>query len=400
MPGRNTFVVHSGKRCPGGSGKRNIMAKDLIYGKNIAIIGAGPAGLTLARLLQLRGGKVAVYEREDAAIWEARGGSLELQQTAGMPAMKATGLLDQLELIHRPERTRLKMYDKYKTLILEIPPATAAGYEPEAERKDLYRVLSDALEPDTIHWGYDFKTLTVKDNRYELQFEHKEKVTADIVIGADGARSRLRPFLTPVKAGYTGTTLIHGMVEQPAMQCPELYGMVNKGTLFAVGNRKSIIVQEKANGNLEFYCSARQPEDWITTADIDFRSKPAVIRYLEDFYAGWNPVFYQLFAAAKRLVPRPVYATPVTQSWETQPNITLIGDAAHVIPSFASAGINMAMQDALVLAERLCDGTHKSIGAAISAYEQEMLARTARVQIQVRDSEHIFHTHTSMEHLF
>lgn len=379
---------------------RNIMAKDLIYGKHIAIIGAGPAGLTLAKLLQQQGAQVAVYEREPAQVWEARGGSLELQQAAGFQAMEATGLIGQLNLVHRPESARLKMYDKYKALILEIPPVADSGCDPEIDRKDLYRVLSGSLEPGTIHWEYQFKTLTVKDNRYELQFDHKENVTADIVIGADGAQSRLRPFLTPVKAVYSGTTLIHGVVEQPKVQCPELYKMVNKGTLFAVNNGKSIIVQEKANGNLEFYCSARYPEDWISTSGIDFKSKPAVVNYLEDFYVGWNPVFYQLFAAARHFVPRPVYATPVTQSWETQPNITVIGDAAHVIPSFASAGINMAMKDACVLADNLCNAGHKSIGAAISTYELEMLARTAKVQSQVRESEHIFHAHTSMEHLF
>lgn len=376
------------------------MEKDLIYGKSIAIIGAGPAGLALARLLQQRGARVAVYERETAAAWGARGGSLELQQAAGLKAMEATGLLEQMELVHRPESARLKMYDKYKALILEIPPAAAGGYEPEADRKDLYRVLSASLEPGTVHWAYHFKTLVVNEGRYELRFEHQEPVIADIVIGADGAQSRLRPFLTPVKAAYSGTTLIHGVVEQPAEHCAELQQMVNKGTLFAVGTGKSIIVQEKGNGNLEFYCSARYPEDWIQASGIDFSTKQAIAHYLEDFYTGWNPVFYRLFAAAKRLVPRPVYATPVTQSWETQPNMTVIGDAAHVIPSFASAGVNMALLDAFVLANSLSSGMHKSIGAAINAYEQEMLARTAKVQSHVRDSEHIFHTHSSMEHLY
>ena len=376
------------------------MAKHLVSEKSIAIIGAGPAGLTLARLLQLQGATVAVYEQGTEANITARGGILELHAGSGLKAMTATGLTDQLNLISRPESARLKMYDKYKALILEIPPAATAGHEPEADRKDLYKALLGSLVPGTVHWEHHFKTLSVKENRYELGFEHEESITADIVIGADGARSRLRPFLTTVQAVYSGTTLVHGIVVQPEQQCPEICSMVNKGTLFAVSNGKSIIVQEKGNGNLEFYCSARYAEDWAGTCGIDFGANAAVISYLEDFYTGWNPVFYKLFAAAQRFVPRPVYATPVTQSWKTQPNVTLIGDAAHVIPSFASAGINMAMQDAYVLAGCLCSGAHKSIGSAIAAYEQEMLARTARVQNQVRDSEHIFHTHSSMESFF
>lgn len=374
------------------------MAQELLQGKTVAIIGAGPAGLTLARLLQQQGAIVAVYEKEADAESAARGGTVELHAGAGLRALELTGVAGALDFVHRPESTRLKMFDKYKTLILEVPPA-ASSHHPETGRKELCLALAASLQPGTVHWGSRFQTLTVKDNRYELQLEDGSVAAADIVIGADGLNSRVRPFLTPVKPTYSGTTLIHGVVTHPAAQCREIYDMVQQGTLFAVGNGKSIIVQEKGNGSLEFYCSAGITEEGLAEAGIRFGHNKSVVQHLETLYAGWNPVFYELFAAARSFVPRAVYATPVTQTWKTQPNITVIGDAAHVIPSFAGAGINMAMQDACELAAQLSGG-HKSIGAAISAYEQEMLARTARVQIEVRDSEHIFHTHTSMESLY
>ncbi len=376
------------------------MATELLYGKNIAIIGAGPAGLTLANLLQQQGATVAVYEREQDAVTAARGGIMELHTDAGLRALAQTGIEDKVTLVHRPESTRLKMYDKYKALVLEVPPGAAGAHYPETDRKAFYLALAATLAPGTIRWGRQFQTLAVKDNRYELQFVQGDREMADIVIGADGARSSIRPFLTPVAATYTGSTLIHGITPNPAVACPELYAMVQRGTLFAVGNGKSIIVQEKGNGSLEFYCSIGATPEGQVAAAIDFSDRKAVVRQLEDDYSGWHPAFYELFASAAAFIPRPVYATPATQHWKTQPNLTLVGDAAHVIPSFASAGVNMAMLDACELAGQLTNGRHKSIGAAINAYEQEMLARTARVQLEVRDSEHIFHAHTSIESLY
>ncbi|PSK88805.1 FAD-dependent oxidoreductase [Taibaiella chishuiensis] len=376
------------------------MVKELLYGKNVAIIGAGPAGLTLANLLQQQGARVRVYEREPDALTAARGGTMELHAGAALKALAQTGLEGKVALVHRPESTRLKMYDKYKALVLEVPPGAAGGHHPEADRKEICLALAASLAPGTLQWGRHFKTLAIKDNRYELQFMQGQSETADIVIGADGARSSIRPFLTPVQAMYSGSTLIHGVTADPVKTCPELYAMVQQGTLFAVGNGKSIIVQEKGNSSLEFYCSIGATPEGELAAATNFQDRAAVVQQLETLYAGWHPVFYELFASARAFVPRAVYATPATQHWKTQPNLTLIGDAAHVIPSFASAGVNMAMLDACELAAQLGNSSHKSIGAAISAYEQEMLARTARVQLEVRDSEHIFHAHTSTASLY
>ena len=73
------------------------------------------------------------------------------------------------------------------------------------------------------------------------------------------------------------------------------------------------------------------------------------------------------------MVWRPLLACPPNQHWEPKPNVTLIGDAAHVMPPYAGEGVNMAMLDALMLSKLLL--SEKSSSGAIATYEAEMFAR-------------------------
>jgi len=70
---------------------------------------------------------------------------------------------------------------------------------------------------------------------------------------------------------------------------------------------------------------------------------------------------------------------PLNQTWEALPNVTILGDAAHLMPPFAGEGVNMAMLDALELSERLTTNQHNSIQDAISFYETNMRKRASRM---------------------
>jgi 2-polyprenyl-6-methoxyphenol hydroxylase-like FAD-dependent oxidoreductase len=177
-----------------------------------------------------------------------------------------------------------------------------------------------------------------------------------------------------MKALYSGATIIQGEIEHPEKDCTEMYELVGKGNLIAMGIGKTIAAQPRGDGGLTFYASALYPEDWIATSGIDFNNSKEVYAYLVEYYQGWNPIFYTLFKACTRFVARPLNYFPLDQNWDSRSNITLIGDAAHLMPP-SGEGVNTAMLDALDLSTYLTSGEFEDMQAAIAAYEKQMLAR-------------------------
>lgn len=102
----------------------------------------------------------------------------------------------------------------------------------------------------------------------------------------------------------------------------------------------------------------------------DFKDAAQVQAWFRQVFAGWASLWDELFAAGHvYFVPRPQYCFPPTQTWAAQPTITLLGDAAHLMPPYAGEGVNMAMLDALELSNCLADNQFKDVQAAIAAYE-------------------------------
>jgi 2-polyprenyl-6-methoxyphenol hydroxylase-like FAD-dependent oxidoreductase len=196
------------------------------------------------------------------------------------------------------------------------------------------------------------------------------------VIGSDGYRSKIRPYVTDIKERYSGSTIIQGEIDDPEKDCPEMYELVDKANLIAIGLGKTIAAQPRGDGGLTFYAASLYPEDWIKTSGIDFNNSGEVHDYLVDFFEGWNPIFYTLFKACSHFVPRPLNYFPLDQNWNAKTNVTLIGDAAHLMPP-SGEGVNTAMLDALDLSECLTSGEFDDLQAAIGAYEQRMRARAA-----------------------
>ncbi len=371
----------------------------IIKDKKIAMIGGGPGGLSLARLLQMRDAKVEVYERDFSSNARIQGGSLDLHHESGLKVIEEAGLLQEYISVSRPEGGRLKMYDKTGSLILDNFSDSESESKPEIDRRDLRNLLVNYLLPGTILWDHQFITLTKIGKQFELMFKDRPNVIADVVIGSDGARSKVRHYITDISPQYSGTTLIQGEVLQPEISCPEIYNMVNQGSVVVLGDEKALIIQQKGNGNLIFYSTARQPENWINTSGINFNSNQQVIHFLEIFYKGWHSQFIQLFSAAFEFVPRPMYSTPADQTWRTKENVTIIGDAAHVMPPFAGVGVNMAMLDALDLTNCLTDEHYIDVTTAFTVFEKRMLCRSAKMQLMTKDSEDIFHSPTATKDL-
>jgi 2-polyprenyl-6-methoxyphenol hydroxylase-like FAD-dependent oxidoreductase len=353
---------------------------NLLEQKTIAIIGGGPGGLTLARLLQLKGATVKVYERDYNQNARVQGAVVDLHFDSGLKVMEAAGLMDAFKASYMPGADRYRLIDQDANICVdEKESETGFGdehFRPEIDRGALRDLLIAALQPGTVVWDSQFERMEQQNGTWQLTFKNGTTATADIVIGADGYRSKIRLYVTNIGALYSGATIIQGEVTDPQTSCPEIYGLVNQANLIAMGNGKTIAAQPRGDGGLTFYAASLYPENWIHTSGIDFNNPESVYTHLVQAYEGWNPVFYTLFKACDQFVPRPLNYFPTDQHWEARSNITLIGDAAHLMPP-SGEGVNTAMLDALDLSECLTNSIFPDLQTAMAAYEQQMFTRAA-----------------------
>jgi 2-polyprenyl-6-methoxyphenol hydroxylase-like FAD-dependent oxidoreductase len=350
-----------------------------INNKHIAIIGGGPGGLTLARLLQMNGVQVKVYERDAHKDARAKGATLDLHEESGLAALQQAGLMDAFWANYRPGADALRITDKHAHLIHDddASPRDETN-RPEIDRGPLQNILLDALLPHTVAWDSRFVSMLPQGEGWIITFKNKETVYADMVVAADGANSKLRPLLTPVKPFYAGVTAIEGAVYNCAVATPNMHKLLNGGKIFAMGDEKSLIVSSKGDGSLVFYPGFKCSESWVVDIGIDFADKAQVLAWFKTEYAGWDGIWLELFEnATMPFIPRPQYCMPPDQTWGAKPNLTILGDAAHLMPPYAGEGVNMAMQDALELSRCLLSEDFPDTLSAIAAYEKQMRARAA-----------------------
>jgi len=360
----------------------NPKAVDLLQNKQIAIVGGGPGGLTLARLLQLKGANVKVYERDFGKAARVQGAIVDLHFDSGLKVIEAAGLMDAFKDSYMPGADKYRLVDQDANILIdEHLQDSEIGFgdphfRPEIDRGALRDLLIAALLPHTIVWDSQFASMVQVNNTWELQFKNGTTATADIVIGAEGYRSKIRPHVTDITTRYSGATIIQGEIDDPEKSCPEIYTMVDNANLMVMGTGKTIAVQPRGDGGLTFYAASLYPENWIGTSGIDFNDAEAVYSYLTQYHEDWNPLFFTLFKACNHFSPRPLNYFPLDQNWPAKSNLTLIGDAAHLMPP-SGEGVNTAMLDALDLSECLTNDKFQDTQTAIAAYERQMLARAA-----------------------
>jgi tetracycline resistance monooxygenase len=194
----------------------------LLKDKHVAIIGAGPVGLTLAKLLQQKGEYVTVYERDidpESRIW---GGTLDLHSKSGQLAIKAAGLLEEYYAKALPMGV-LMADEEGRTLSVKDLSAEQKLDNPEINRNDLRKILLGSLEADTVVWNHKCDGLEEQDGKWLLHFDGQPTAVADLVIAANGGMSAVRSYVTDTEVEETGTFIIQGDVPQPKINCPEFY---------------------------------------------------------------------------------------------------------------------------------------------------------------------------------
>lgn len=341
--------------------------------KRIAIIGAGPGGLTLALILQRHGLRPVVYEREPQDTNRERGGSLDIHEESGQRALKEAGVYDKFEAIVRYEGEDFRLMDKTgKMYIDEVAEPDEKGTRPEIDRGDLCDLLLSALDTDCIQYGHKLeRAVSLNNGRTELHFENGAVEAVDLLVGADGAFSRVRPLLSDAKAEYSGLTMIELNIPEVARNHPDLAELNRRGKMFALADRKGILGQLGGDGRLKVYASFEAERDWLETCGIPFDRPEEAKRRLLELFGDWEASLQNYIRYAEgALLPRRIYMLPVGFKWKRNAGVTLIGDAAHVMSPFAGEGVNLAMLDALELAMAIVH--QPGIAEAIEAYEEKM----------------------------
>lgn len=361
---------------------------NLLKDKKVAIIGAGPVGLTMARLLQQNGVEVTIYERDkdpQARIW---GGTLDLHKNSGQNTLKKAGLLEKYHEKAIPMAINFTNKEGKIIASTEITPENKLD-NPEINRNDLRKILLESLKNKTVIWGKKLINIEQNNEKWLLYFEENSKETADFVIVANGGMSKLRNYVTDTEVEETGTFILQGDVPQPEINCPEFFKLCNGKRLMNSHNGNLLVANPFNNGALTYGIIFKMPDNWQNGIPLNFNNNEKVIEFLSHKLSDWSEVYRELFKATTFFVGLPTRKLPIGKPWKINRPlpITLIGDAAHLMPPFAGQGVNIGLVDALNLSENLISGEFQTIGEAISDYEEKMFIYAKEAQSESSENE-------------
>ncbi|KOV92868.1 FAD-dependent oxidoreductase [Streptomyces sp. NRRL B-3648] len=340
--------------------------------QRIAVVGSGPAGLTFARVLHRHDHPVTILERDPAPDARPPGGTLDLHEGLGQLALDKAGLLADFQALARPEGQAMRILDTDGTVLRDWRPRPDDRANPEIDRGQLRDLL---LGPLDVRWGQSV-TQVVPGTRdgVLVRFADGREESFDLVIGADGAWSRVRPAVSPVTPHYTGVTAVETSLDDVDTRHPDLARLVGDGSVAVYGVNRAFVAQRSSGGHVKGYAQFRAPLDWHT--HLDPADAEAVRSSLLDLFHGWTAPVLELLHHGTAFVHRPLYVLPVSHTWPHVQGVTLLGDAAHLMPPLG-AGANLAMLEGAELAETIAAGPGDP-DEAVHAFEKQMWARAGR----------------------
>ncbi|KAI1437427.1 hypothetical protein GGR50DRAFT_644984 [Xylaria sp. CBS 124048] len=407
----------------------------------IAIVGAGPGGLMLASILHNNKIPCTVYERDSSATSREQGGTLDIHEYSGQQALDAAGLMDAFRAAVRDGAEAMKIVKKDGTCIFddndgrekemkekpkEQPQAEASKFvkgRPEVDRRVLKDIMIASLPVETIRWGSKVTSLIqLPDSKqWIIELEDGTKPAPfDLVVGADGGRSRVRPMITDQEPLYSGMIALDSWMYHVDEVSPEVSALIGRGTCFCWDEGRGLTFQRNGVGSessARCFASVRTEGPTPPSArailgledngdEVDWTDPRMRELYIERHYGDWDPYLKKMFLSITGSPElRPMYMLPVGITWETRAGITLLGDAAHLMTPYAGVGVNTAMMDALELAQGIVECVKtgstdvNSVLEMLGRYEKGMFARSSKEAAKTNAAMHLQFSHDGPERM-
>lgn len=359
----------------------------------IAIIGAGPGGLTLACILARHSIIPTVFERDPSADYRPQGGTLDLHTNSGQQALRDAGLWDEFLKHARYEAQVMKIMVKSGNILFQDGPGDSEGEpgedngeetRPEIDRTALRNILLNSFGTNNVNWSHTLTSVEpAANNKFDLHFKGGKVETGfDLVVGADGAWSRVRPSITTVTPSYSGVSTVEFNIADPTdSRYDAVNEFVGKGSAFTFSDQKSLTAQRLGTNGIRIYAGFGMDEvksDWLST-HFDVNDPAGTKEKVLSYYSDWSPLHQEVIHLADEddsLLLRPLYVLPVDHTWEARPGLTLLGDAAHLMTPYAGEGVNITMWDSLELAKKIVEGIKSGdLNGAVREYELDMFKR-------------------------
>ncbi|RZT87399.1 2-polyprenyl-6-methoxyphenol hydroxylase-like FAD-dependent oxidoreductase [Pseudonocardia sediminis] len=340
----------------------------------VTIIGAGLGGLVLARVLHVNGIPATVYEAESSPTARTQGGMLDIHEDNGQPAIEAAGLTDEFRDLVLEGRQAMRILDRDGTVLVDEPDDGTGG-RPEVQRGELRQLLLDSLPAGTVRWGHKVSGVrALGGGRHEVSFADGTTAVTDLLVGADGAWSRVRPLLSDATPEYIGSSYVETYLLDSDTRHPATAKVVGGGSLMALAPGRGILAHREKGDTVHTYVALDASREWF--AALDLTDPGAVATRVAQEFDGWAPDLIALITDSDTApIHRPLFALPVELRWDRVPGVTLVGDAAHLAPPNGE-GANLAMYDGAELGRAIA--AHPGdVEAALGEYEQAMFPRSA-----------------------
>ena len=341
---------------------------------HVAIVGGGIGGLFAANALVSQGLSVAVYEQAPAlgevgaGVYITPNAVRHLQRVGLGPATEKYG-------------ARVGVGSHYfrhdGTPIAPVQTADANGWNATfgMHRADVVDYLAGNLPAGIVHCGHRAVGFAQDGGKARVTFDNGVTAEADVVVGADGIHSVLRPHVfPPSKPVFHGTVAYRGLIA--GERIPEW--PMDRWQMWA-GPKKHFLVFPVRHGTMVNYvgfvpADEAMKESWTMSGDPDT---------LRAEFAGWDPRIGAILKQVDHCFRWVLYDREPLPTW-SKGRLTLLGDAAHPMLPHLGQGANQSIEDGMALATILAQVGNDDVPAALLAYEKLRRERVAEVQLGAR----------------
>jgi salicylate hydroxylase len=340
----------------------------------ILIVGGGIGGLFAANALIAHGLSVSVYEQAPA-LGEVGAGVYLTPNSVRQ--MERVGLGPAVEQWGARVGPKSHYFRHDGTPIAPVQVTDASGWSANfgMHRADLVDFLAAALPAGVVHCGHRAVGFEQSGDLARVRFANGGSAEADVVVGADGIHSELRPYVFP-----PSTPVFHGTISYRGLISRErLPGWPMDRWLMWAGPSRHFLVFPVRHGEMVNYvgfvpADREMKESWSAAGDPDA---------LRREFDGWDPRIASVLKQVDKTFRWALYDREPLPTW-SKGRLTLLGDAAHPMLPHLGQGANQSIEDGMALATILSQVDTTRVPAALLAYERLRRERVAQVQLGAR----------------